>query len=425
MITTDGSQLIKVVTPDELIRMADKTVTFSACVHKIKKSFVMLRTGRYVFQGLYNAKICENDINELCEGAYITVTGTVKAEPRVDFGFEIQISSFEVLSKPEEEYPLPVSNKSLECDVETTLEHRTTALRHLYLRAVFKIREGITNAFREFMLSNDFTEIHTPKIVSADTEGTNNAFATDYFGSKAYLAQSNELYKQTAIAFFDRVFEVTPVFTAQKRSSMRHLNEYTYLTFEMSFLKDMRDVMAMQTAILRYTIDYLARNYHYELDLLDCTLPVIKDIPIVSFREALDILGKTQTQIDLDPTDTVKLCQYIKENSGSEFVFVEKFPALKRSFYITGTENFDLLTGGLEIASGGQHIHSYKEQLQKITEYGLNTHDYEFFLDVHKHGMPPHGGLSLNIERFMMKLLNLQNIRETTLFPRDMRHLKP
>ena len=425
MIKIDGSQLITTVKPDELINMADKTVTFGACVHKIKKSFVMLRTGRYILQGVYNTKNCENDIAELCEGAYITVTGTIKTEPRADFGFEIWILSFKVLSRPEEEYPLPDSSKSLECDVETTLDHRSTALRHPELRAVFKIREGITSAFREFMLNNSFTEIHTPKIVSADTEGNNNAFETDYFGTKAYLAQSPQLYKQTAVAFFDRVFEVTPVFTAQKRSSMRHLNEYTYLDFEIGFINDMRDVIAMQTAMLRYMIDYLNNNYRYELDLLGCTLPVVKDIPIVSFSEALDISGKPQTQIDLDPTDEVKLCSYIKENFDSEFVFVEKFPEKKRPFYVMGSESFDLLMGGLEIASGGQHIHSYNEQLEKIKECELDIHDYEFFLEVHKHGLPPHGGLSLNLERFIMKLLNLQNIRETTLFPRDMRHITP
>lgn len=432
----DGQQLIGEITLEDLERSLDSSVTFSACVHKLRKmsgfTFVILRTGKYILQSVYTPKQCTDSISELCEGAYITVTGIVKKEVRANYGYEITLTSFELLSKPAEEYPLHVSSKKLGCSIETSMAHRSVALRHPQERAVFKISEGVVSGFREFMLSQGFTEIHTPKIVAAGAEGGANIFKLKYFDKDAYLAQSPQFYKQTCVAFFDRVFEIAPVYRAEKHNSTRHLNEYIGLDFEMAFINDMHDVMAMETAMLKYVIDYLSKNYSHELEMLNAELPVIDEIPCVTFFEALDILGKSHNQFDLDPTDEVKLCDYAKEQFNSEFIFVEKFPGLKRPFYAMDSkddpklaESFDLLFRGLEITTGGQRIHDYNEQVEKLRRYHIEPKELGSYIDIHRYGMPPHGGLGIGLERVVMKLLGLSNIREASLFPRDIHHLDP
>ncbi|MGN0149724.1 MAG: aspartate--tRNA(Asn) ligase [Clostridia bacterium] len=430
----DGQKLISELTLDDF-ENADE-ITFSACVHKLRKmsgfSFVILRTGKYLLQSVYMPDKCTGDFNSLCEGAYITVTGNVTSESRAPYGYEITLTSFEILSLPAAEYPLHVSSKNLGCSLETNMAHRSVALRHPHQRAVFKIAEGVVSGFREFMLSQNFTEIHTPKIVAAGAEGGANIFKLKYFDQNAFLAQSPQFYKQTCVAFFDRVFEIAPVYRAEKHNSTRHLNEYIGLDFEMGFIKDMTDVMQMETAMLKHVVDYLDKNYQHELQMLNAQLPVITDIPAVTFFEALDILGKSHNQFDLDPSDEVKLCEYAKEHYNSDFIFVTKFPGLKRPFYAMDSkddpklaESFDLLFRGLEITTGGQRIHDYNEQIAKMKRYNMEPEELAVYLDIHKYGMPPHGGLGIGLERLVMKLLNLANIREASLFPRDIHHLDP
>lgn len=431
----DGSQLISELTLDDLEKAVGGSVTFCACVHKLRKmgsfTFVILRTGRYILQSVYT-KDSKGDFASLTEGAYIKVTGNVLKEERANYGYEITLSDFEILSSPAEEYPLHVSSKKLGCSIETSMAHRSVALRHPEQKAVFKFSEGVISGFRNFMLSQNFTEIHSPKIVAAGAEGGANIFKLKYFDKNAYLAQSPQFYKQTCVAFFDRVFEIAPVYRAEKHNSTRHLNEYIGLDFEMGFIRDMHDVMAMETAMLKYLVEYVTKHYSHEIELLDAKMPVIEDIPSVTFFEALDILGKSHNQFDLDPTDEVKLCRYAKENYNSEFIFIEKFPGLKRPFYAMDSkddpklaESFDLLFRGLEITTGGQRIHDYSELLAKMKRYGMEENELGAYTDIFKYGMPPHGGLGIGLERLVMKLLNLSNIREASLFPRDLHHLDP
>lgn len=431
----DGSKLVTEIDICDIEKADGGQITFCACVHKLRKmsgfTFVILRTGRYILQSVYT-KECAGDFDSLCEGAYVKITGDVKKEERASYGYEITLSSFEILSKPAEEYPLHVSSRKLGCSIETSMAHRSVALRHPEQRAVFKISEGVVSGFREFMLKNSFTEIHTPKIVAAGAEGGANIFKLKYFDKDAYLAQSPQFYKQTCVAFFDRVFEIAPVYRAEKHNSTRHLNEYIGLDFEMAFIEDMHDVMAMETAMLKFIVDYLAKNYSHELELLEAVLPVITDIPSVTFFEALDILGKSHNQFDLDPTDEVKLCEYAKKEFNSELIFVEKFPGLKRPFYAMDSkddpklaESFDLLFRGLEITTGGQRIHDYNEQVAKLKRYNIEPEELGAYIDIHRYGMPPHGGLGIGLERLVMKLLGLSNIREASLFPRDIHHLDP
>ncbi|MDO4742973.1 MAG: aspartate--tRNA(Asn) ligase [bacterium] len=421
----------------ENFKMANgKDYKLFACVHKVKDmgqfAFVMLRTGRYVIQSVYEPDNCTAKLDGIKEGCYVEAFGIVNEEPRANYGFELRLTDIKLLSVPAEEYPLHVSARKLGCSMDANLKYRSTALRNPVERAVFKISEGVCEGFRQFMLKNGFTEIHSPKIVAAGAEGGANIFRLKYFDRDAYLAQSPQFYKQTCVAVFDRVFEVGSVYRAEKHNSARHLNEYIGLDFEMGYINDMYDVMAMETAMLKYVFEYISKNYENELKICGAKVPVIDQIPSVTFLEAIEIVGGNKNKHDLDPQDEVKLCEYFAKEKGSEFVFITHFPAAKRPFYAMDNkedprtaESFDLLFRGLEITTGGQRIHNYDEQIAKMTKMGMNPEDFESYLQIHKYGMPPHGGLGIGLERIVMKLLNLSNIRQASLFPRDINHLDP
>jgi len=282
-----------------------------------------------------------------------------------------------------------------------------------------------------------FTEIHSPKIVAEGAEGGANIFKLDYFGKQAYLAQSPQFYKQMMVGVFERVFEIAPVFRAEKHDTARHLNEYTGVDFEMGFIESFEEIMQMETAMLRYIMTFLQEQYEQELALLKVQLPEIRSIPAVKFSEAKEMVAKEyhreiKDRHDFEPEEEKLLCELIKKQTGSEFVFVTHYPSKKRPFYAKEsvencelTESFDLLFRGLEITTGGQRIHSYKEQVAKMERLGMNLSLFESYLMMHKYGMPPHGGLGLGLERFTSKLLGQENVRRATLFPRDTGRLEP
>lgn len=433
----NGSSLIRAVTLQELHSAIGGPIRFEACVHKVRRmstfSFVLLRTGRYVFQSVHTPQDCAGSIDDIKEGCYVEITGQVREDKRAAYGVEIVLQAIKLLSRPAEEYPLRVSDKRLGCNIDTNLKYRSVALRNPMERAVFKISEGVCRGFAEFMLGQNFTEIHSPKLVASGAEGGANIFRLKYFGRDAYLAQSPQFYKQSGVAIFDRVFEVAPVYRAEKHSSTRHLNEYIGLDFEMAYIRDMYDVMNMETAMLKSVIAHLKEHYSHELDMLKAQLPVIESIPSVTFLEALELVGANgRNAHDLEPEDEVKLCEYAKKQWNSEFVFVTHYPSAKRPFYAMDNkddprlaESFDLLFRGLEITTGGQRVHEYDAQVEKMRRFGLDPQDFESFLDIHRYGMPPHGGLGIGLERLVMKLLNLSNVRQASLFPRDMTHLEP
>lgn len=438
MQSMKGVSIKEVIDIEEIKKNPDQMVNIDACVHKIRTmsefSFVILRTAKHLVQAIYEKDKCKNNLDEIKEGAYIRATGHIRGDERASLGFELMLTEFKVLSKPESDYPLNVSHKKIGCGLEANLDNRSVALRNPYEKAIFKIQEGVVSGFREFMLSKEFTQVFTPKIVASGAEGGANIFKLDYFSQEAYLAQSPQFYKQTCVAFFDRVFEIAPVYRAEKHNTSRHLNEYIGLDFEMGFIDSMYDVMEMETAMLKHVIAYLKENCAQYLKILDATLPDIDTIPTVTFVEALELIkGKGgKNKYDLEPEDEVLLCDYAKENWGSEFIFITHFPASKRPFYAMNDKedgrfalSFDLLFRGLEITTGGQRIHDYQEQVAKMKEMGMNPEAFTHYLSIHKYGMPPHGGLGIGLERLTMKLLNLKNVREASLFPRDVHRLEP
>ena len=200
----------------------------------------------------------------------------------------------------------------------------------------------------------------------------------------------------------------------------------------MGYIESMYDVMEMETAMLRYVMEYLKAHYEFELSALHAEVPVIGEIPAITFKEALELLGHKGKKADLDPEDEVRLCEYMKEKRGSDFVFVTHFPSGKRPFYVMDDpENpkqafsFDLLFRGLEITTGGQRIHDYAMQLEKLKRMNMDPEEFRTYLEIHRYGMPPHGGLGIGLERLVQKLVGLDNIRGASLFPRDVNHLEP
>lgn len=415
------------------------TVEFKACVHKLRKmagvSFVVVRTSACTIQTVHSEETCRDSIQGLKEGDFVWVKGTVQENPKDFNGVEIVLSDIQLISTPAAELPLKISQGRLNCSIDTKLDNRSAALRNPYERAIFKLQEGIVHGMHRFMRENGFTEIHTPKIVAQGAEGGANIFRLDYFHKNAFLNQSPQFYKQACVGIFNRVYEIAPVYRAEKHATSRHINEYIGLDFEMGYIDSMYDVMAMETAMLRSIMDYIRENYAYEIKLLEADIPEIKEIPSIKFIDALTLLRGENVggkKFDLDPEDEVSLGKYAKEKYGSDFIFVTHFPSSKPPFYAMNSREdpkeaykFDLLFRGLEITSGGQRIHDYNEQMEKMLAQGLDPADFESYLDAHKYGLPPHGGLGIGLERLLMKLLNKSNIRETSMFPRDINRLTP
>ena len=418
-----------------------KEIRMNGAVHTIRHmgevAFVILRKSRGLVQCVYEAGITDFDIRELKEESAVEVMGVVKAEERAPQGFEIRLKEIRVLSRPAEPLPLAVIKWKLNTSLEAKLSLRPISLRNVRERAKFKIQEGIVRGFRDYLLSRDFTEIRTPKIVARGAEGGSNVFKLEYFNKKAELGQSPQFYKQTMVGVYDRVFEAAPVFRAEKHNTTRHLNEYTSLDFEMGYIDSFRDVMDMETGMLQYVMKLLEQDYKKELDMLGVTLPEVGRIPAVRFDQAKELVSrkydrKIRNPYDLEPEEELLIGRYFQEEYGSDFVFVTHYPSKKRPFYAMDdpadprfTLSFDLLFRGLEVTTGGQRIHDYREITAKMEKRGMDPEDIASYLMIFKYGVPPHGGLGIGLERLTMRLLDEQNVREASLFPRDVTRLEP
>ncbi|MDF2888992.1 MAG: aspartyl-tRNA synthetase [Lacrimispora sp.] len=418
-----------------------KTVKMEGSVHTIRDmgevAFIILRKAEGLVQCVFEEGVTAFDLSQLKEESAIRVAGVVSSEERAPHGFEIRLQEITVLSEPAEVLPIAISKWKLKTSLETKLGLRPITLRNPMERAKFRIQEGIVRGFRDFLHSQNFTEIRTPKIVARGAEGGSNVFKLDYFNKKAELGQSPQFYKQTMVGVYDRVFEVAPVFRAEKHNTTRHLNEYTSMDFEMGYIDSFEEIMEMETAMLQYVFELLCEEYAQELAMLKIDLPDVTNIPQVRFDQAKELVSekynrKIRNPYDLEPEEEVLIGRYFKEECGSDFVFVTHYPSKKRPFYAMDdpadskfTLSFDLLFKGLEITTGGQRIHDYDTIIKKMESRGMNPEDISSYLMIFKYGMPPHGGLGIGLERLTMRLLDESNVRETTLFPRDVTRLEP
>lgn len=292
--------------------------------------------------------------------------------------------------------------------------------------------------FRSTLNAQGFTEIQTPKIVASATEGGANVFKIGYFGREAYLAQSPQFYKQMMVGVFERVFEVGPVFRAEPHNTTRHLNQYVSLDVEFGFIENHFTVMAMVREVMAGIIANLEQQGSAELALLEARLPVVPaEIPHIHFAAAQDLILElhgvdVRGEPDLSPQDERWLGEWAQQTYGSDFLFVTGYPMSKRPFYTHSdparpqySNSFDLLFRGLELITGGQRLHQYEDYLAALSNANLPVEPFETYLEAFKYGMPPHGGFAIGLERLLMQLLDLPNVKLATLFPRDMQRVTP
>jgi nondiscriminating aspartyl-tRNA synthetase len=402
----------------ELAEHVGERVLLAGWVHAKRElgsvSFLVLRD----CAGLAQVVLDDGSL-ELLPESVVEVEGLVVAAEQAPGGVELRAPEVRALAEPVERPPIELRRPELKETLPTILDHAPLALRHPRLRARFEIAASSLHGFRAALDQLGFTEIMTPKIVASATESGANVFALDYFGRQAFLAQSPQFYKQTMVGVFERVYETGPVFPAEPHDTARHLAEYTSLDAELGFVRDHFDVMAIVREAVAGMIEAVRERAPRAVELLGVALPQVPpEIPWLHFADS------GVDDVDLAPADERRLCE-----EHGEFVFVTGFPMAKRPFYTLPepgrpqySNSFDLLFRGMEIVTGGQRLHRYEDYVAAL---GEATAPYEGYLQALRYGMPPHGGFALGLGRWVARLVGAANVRETTLFPRDLNRLTP
>jgi len=417
-------------------------VVISGWVHERRDlggiKFILLRDREGIAQITAPKKKVSEDIFKLMDSIgrewVLAVKGTVKASPQAPGGLEVIPQEIEVISMAEPNLPLDPSEK-VEADIDTRLDNRFMDIRKPRVTAIFKIRSEILRAAREYLLSQAFVEIQTPKITASGTEGGTELFPISYFEREAFLAQSPQLYKQTMMATgMDRVFEMAHYFRAEESNTRRHLSESDAVDIEMSFIENEEDVMYILENLVSYILTCVSKNKKNELALLKIDIsPPSTPFRRVRYEEAISLLQEAGFNVhhgeDLGTETEKALGNIVKEKYGDDLYFLTKYPLSTKPFstYFDGevARAFDLDYKGVEISSGGQRIHNVEVLRTRIKDKGLPVTSFEAYLKPFRFGMPPHGGFGLGIDRLLMQMLNLENIREGVLFPHDRRRLEP
>lgn len=372
----------------------------------------------------------------------LKVTGLVNKRPEknvkagvLNGDVELEVTNVEVLAKAA---PLPfdMSLDGYNLDLTTELDNRSLVLRQPKVQAVFKVQETIIDSFREFMKQNNFFEFQAPSITPAVAEGGSEVFQVNYFDKKAFLTQSPQLYKQIVMSAFERVFSVNKVFRAEPSSTTRHLTEIVSLDAEMGFIDSWTDVRDMAEETVRFILKQVEDKNGEHLKILNATLPVmIEKTPTLSLKEVQQkIFEKSGRDVrgekDTNPQDEREICEIIKEETGSDFVFIYGYPTRKKPFYVYPNpedpefnEGMDLICRGVEWLSGGRRINEYDQLMKHVEIWKMDPTKIKMFLDAFKYGVPPEGGFAFGAERITMQILGLKNIREAVMFPRDMNRI--
>lgn len=398
-------------------------------------NFLILRDRKGLLQ------IVLNDVRllpHILPESVLQVSGLVVAESRAQGGYELHDVEIEVLSPVTEALPYSINQPQIKVHLDPFLDHAIVGLRHPRQRAMLRLSAGLMAGFRATLNELDFTEIQSPKLVGAATESGSNVFEVDYFGRPAYLAQSPQFYKQMMTTVFERVYEVGPVFRAEPHDTTRHVNEYVSLDVELAFIQDHRDVMAVAEKVIGGMIAYLTSHCAGELALLRAAVPEVRaPFPAIHFPEAQQLIFERwgedcRSEPDLAPQHERWLGQWASETYNSDFLFVTGYPMEKRPFYTHPqpsdprySNSFDLLFRGTELITGGQRLHQYQDYLQAAQRRGIQPESISGYLEAFRYGAAPHGGFAIGLERFLMQLLGLSNIREATLFPRDLNRITP
>ena len=434
------------VAKENFVNSAGSAAAYSQCVgtEVLLEGYLqsVRRLGKIAFAtvrgyaGFVQVSFEEQHWRELLhEGLVVRIRGTCRQEERAPGGFEIKATSLEILTQPVRELPFTLGKKELGLALETDLEHRPFTLRHPRHFNRFRLQAALAEGFRRSLRAIGFQEVFTPKIVPGCAEGGANMFQLQYFGREMYLAQSPQLYKQMLVGVYGRVFEVGHVYRAELHNTSRHLNEYVSLDLEMGFVRGVTELMAVQSHLVNAMFDYLRLNYATSLAELDITLPEAVQIPALHLEEAKALIQKYASGLPaekgcLSTAEERALGAAVKEEYGSEMVFVTNYHSTVRPFYTQEAEagetaSFDLLFRGVEITTGGMRIHKPKELKVKMRELGLNLESFRHYLAAFEYGLPPHGGSGTGLERLTMLIAGESNIRQGTLFPRDTSRVEP
>jgi nondiscriminating aspartyl-tRNA synthetase len=407
-----------------------------------KLIFLDIRDRSGIIQVVVNPKVSEEAYKigqQLRPEFAVEILGKVNKRPEnainkeiVSGTVEVEATEIKILAKAEV-LPFDMGGEELNLELPTLLDHRALSLRHPKVQAIFKIQSVIVDAFREFLKNEGFTEFQAPSIVPAVAEGGAEVFQVDYFDKKAYLTQSPQLYKQIVMSGFERVFSVNKIFRAEPSVTTRHLTEVVSLDAEMAFIDSWEDVKDMAEAVVRYILGRVEKECKRELRLHNATIPVMIDkTPFLSLREAQEkIFQKTgrdaRNEKDLNPEDERDICTIIKEETGSDFVFIYGYLTKKKPFYVYPNpkdpeynEGMDLLCRGIEWLSGGRRVNDFEQLMEHVRQWKMDPAKISMFLEAFRYGVPPEGGFAFGAERMTMQVLNLSNIREASMFPRDM-----
>ena len=424
-----------------------ETVTIAGWLHRLRDmknfGFAIIRDRSGMVQAVLSTDQLEQ-LRGLQVETVLKLTGKVvekkqKGGGSAAFEVEVQVAAMEILSPVLDTPPVEINNPEIDANLDTLLDNRVVTLRHPKQRAIFRVQAAFVRGYRSYMERQGFTEIFFPVLAGAASEGGAEFFTLNYYGREATLSQSAQLYKQITMGVYEGVYGLSYSFRAEKFGTSRHLTEFNQLEFEMGFVEDMKEVMDIEEAAIREMLATAERECASEFALLGVTLPPLGEkFPRITLKEALQEYkdeGNVDetTEPDLSPAAEKWLStEWAPKHFGSGFVFVTDWPPSKRPFYAKvdpknpkNTLTFDLIGFGSEITSGGMRINRYDEQVKRLKEKGLKPADFEDYLMMHKYGIPPEGGFAIGLQRFTQNMLRLPNIKEATIFPRDVQRLRP
>jgi nondiscriminating aspartyl-tRNA synthetase len=413
------------------------TVTVQGWVHRRRTlatiTFVVVRDRSGLAQVVVKDPATLEQVTAYGEETVVAVTGTVSANPSAPGGAEVVDATFEPLTEPSATPPVELWRPALKAGLPTLLDHAGVTLRHRTRQAAWQVAAASLRGFRETLDAQEFTEVHSPKLVASATESGATVFEVDYFGRRACLAQSPQFYKQVLVGVFERVYEVGPVFRAEPHDTVRHLAEYVSLDVELGFVRDHRDVVAVLRDVVAGMVSAVHEHAGQAVELLGVDVPVVpQTLPVLHFREALEIAGAPADEPDLAPAHERAIGEWGRREHGSDLVVVEGYPTASRAFYSHPdpedphwSRSFDLIFRGVELVSGAQRLHRYADYVAALSERGYPLEAYASYVDAFRFGVPPHGGFAIGLERWVSRLIGAANVREVSLFPRDLHRLTP
>ncbi|MFZ1250190.1 MAG: aspartate--tRNA(Asn) ligase [Candidatus Microsaccharimonas sp.] len=423
-----------------------ETITVEGWLHKKRLlgglNFITLRDRRGIAQSLIDSKDELEKLRGLQIGTVLALTGTIVADERAPGGAELHDVRVEVLVPVTEEPPIeidkPLDHKSENLD--TLFEHRVIGLRNLQETAIFKVQAAVKESARQYLRGQDFTEFNSPKLLPGASEGGAEVFTLDYFGKEATLAQSAQFYKQMMVGVFERAYEIGPTYRAEPSATTRHMTEYITIDGEMGFV-NFQGLLKTVGGLLKAVTENVWDAHGADLKKWNASPAIIpSDIPQLGLEEVHELYSKATGQDsrgekDMRPDEEKWITDYAKKHLESEAVFITKWPVSEMKFYHRASaedpelaERADLIFRGVEIATISMRENRYDklvEQLQTIAGGDPESDGFKYYLQAFKYGLPPHGGFGMGLERLTQKIIGLSNVKEATLFPRDINRLSP